>query len=68
MDATVAAAGKVTPELVMELLRPNEVAVSADGSRIAFAVAASFREQGKPVETRLWVGDVGGELRPGETG
>ena len=68
MDATVAAAGKVTPELVMELLRPNEVALSADGSRIAFAVAASFREQGKPVETRLWVGDVGGELRPGETG
>ena len=61
-------AGEVTPELVMELLRPNEVALSPDGSRIAFAVSASFREQGKPIETRLWVGDVGGELRPGETG
>ena len=61
-------AGEVTPELVMELLRPNEVALSPDGSRIAFAVSASFREQGKPIETRLWVGDVGGELRPGEAG
>ena len=68
MDATVAAAGEVTPELVMELLRPNEVALSPDGSRIAFAVSASFRQQGKPIETRLWVGDVGGELRPGESG
>jgi len=61
-------AGEVTPELVMELLRPNEVALSPDGSRIVFAVSASFREQGKPIETRLWVGDVGGELRPGEAG
>jgi dipeptidyl aminopeptidase/acylaminoacyl peptidase len=68
MDATATAAGEVTPELVMELRRPNEVALSPDGSRIAFAVSASFREQGKPIETRLWVGDVGGELRPGEAG
>jgi dipeptidyl aminopeptidase/acylaminoacyl peptidase len=68
MDATATAAGEVTPELVMELRRPNEVALSPDGSRIAFAVAASFREQGKPIETRLWVGDVDGELRPGEAG
>jgi dipeptidyl aminopeptidase/acylaminoacyl peptidase len=68
MDAVAMSAGEVTPELVMELLRPNEVALSPDGSRIAFAVSASFREQGKPIETRLWVGDVGGELRPGETG
>jgi dipeptidyl aminopeptidase/acylaminoacyl peptidase len=68
MDAVAMTAGEVTPELVMELLRPNEVALSPDGSRIAFAVSASFREQGKPIETRLWVGDVGGELRPGEAG
>jgi dipeptidyl aminopeptidase/acylaminoacyl peptidase len=68
MDATVEAAGEVTPELVLALLRPNEVALSPDGSRIAFAVSALFREQGKPIETRLWVGDVDGELRPGEAG
>ena len=68
MDAVAATAGKVTPELTMELLRPGEVALSPDGSRIAFAVAASFREQGKRIETRLWVGDVGGDLRPGEAG
>ena len=68
MDAAVTSAEKVTPDRVLELLRPNEVALSPDGSRIAFAVAASYREQGKPIETRLWVGDVGGELRPGEAG
>ena len=68
MDATVAAVGEVTPELVMELLRPSEVALSADGSRIAFGVSATFREQGKLIETRLWTGDVDGELKPGEAG
>src|SRR5439155_21808384 len=66
--ATTTKAATVTPELVMELLRPGAVALSADGSRIAFVVAASFREKGKPLETRLWVGDVGGELQPGELG
>jgi dipeptidyl aminopeptidase/acylaminoacyl peptidase len=68
MDATVAAAGRVTPELVLKLVRPNEVALSPDGSRIAFSVQASFREQGKPIEARLWVGEVDGDLRPGEPG
>lgn len=68
MDAVAAPAGEVTPELTMQLLRPGEVALSPDGSRIAFAVAASFREQGKAIETRLWVGEVGGDLQPGEAG
>jgi hypothetical protein len=35
MNATFAAVGEVTPELVMELLRPSEVALSPDGSRTA---------------------------------
>jgi dipeptidyl aminopeptidase/acylaminoacyl peptidase len=68
MDAVAATAGKVTPELTMELLRPGEVALSSDGSRIAFAVAASFREREKRIETRLWVGEVDGDLQPGEPG
>jgi dipeptidyl aminopeptidase/acylaminoacyl peptidase len=68
MDATTTAVDRITPELVMELLRPSEVALSPDGSRIAFGVSASFREQGKLIETRLWTGDVDGELRPGEAG
>src|SRR5215211_2328300 len=68
MDAVATTAGKVTPEQTMALLRPGEVALSPDGSRIAFAVSASFREKGKPIETRLWVGDVAGELRPGQAG
>ena len=59
MDATAATTGQATPELVLELMRPGEVELSADGSRIAFAVAPSFREQGKPFETRLWVGRCG---------
>ena len=68
MAAPTTTAGAVAPELVLELLRPNEIALSPDGSRIAFAVSASFREKAKPIETRLWVGDVDGELRPGEAG
>ena len=66
--ATTAKAQTVTPELVMEILRPDEVALSADGSRIAAAVKASYREKGKPLETRLWVGDVDGELEQGARG
>ena len=68
MDAVAATTGEVTPELTMELLRPGEVALSPDGSRIAFAVSASFREKGKGIETRLWSGEVDGELHPGEAG
>src|ERR1041385_2900032 len=61
--ATTEKAQTVTPELVMEILRPDEVALSTDGSRIAAAVKASYREKGKPLETGLWVGDVDGELK-----
>jgi hypothetical protein len=68
MHAVAMTAEEVTPELIMELLRPSEVALSSDGSRIAFGVSASFREQGKLIETRLWTGDVDGELQPGEAG
>ncbi|HUH20696.1 MAG TPA: hypothetical protein VLZ09_02410, partial [Gaiellaceae bacterium] len=68
MDAVAAAAGKVTPEQTMALLRPDEVALSPDGSRIAFTVAASFREQGKAIERRLWVGDVDGDVQGGLAG
>ena len=58
----------MTPELVMELQRPGEVALSPDGSRIAFDVAAAYSEKGKRVQTWLWTGDVDGELRQGEPG
>jgi hypothetical protein len=66
MDAVAMTVEEVAPELVMELLRPSEVALSPDGSRIAFGVSATFREQGKRIETRLWTGDVDGEPRRGE--
>ena len=66
--AATTSAERVTPELVLELLLPGEVELSPDGSRIAFTVSASFREKDKPIESRLWVGDVDGELRKGESG
>ena len=34
MDATVAAVGEVTPQLVMELLRPSEVALSPSSTLV----------------------------------
>ncbi|HEY6835334.1 MAG TPA: S9 family peptidase [Gaiellaceae bacterium] len=67
MDTTVAPVS-VTPELLLELLRPSEVTLSPDGSRIAFSVSRVYREQGKRIESRLWAGDVDGELRAGEAG
>src|ERR1051325_11291141 len=68
MDVTTATAGAVTPDLVLQILRPGEVALSPDGSRIAAAVSPSFREKGGRIQTRLWVGDVEGELAEGEVG
>ena len=68
METAATRAGTVTPELVMEILRPGEVALSADGKRVAAAVSPSFREQGKPMETRLWVGEVDGEIQELEIG
>ncbi len=67
--ATIAkAADTAIPELVLQLLRPGEVALSPDGSRIAFTVTPAGREQGKPFETRLWTGDVDGEVAQGKRG
>ena len=61
--ATTEKTPTVTPELVMEILRPGEVALSADGTRIAAAVSPSFREQGKPMQVQLWVGEIDGQLK-----
>jgi len=46
---------RLTPEQLLELRRPVEVDVSADGSRVAFTVTPVTREKGKALETRLWV-------------
>ena len=68
MDATAPAAAKVTPELALRLRRAADVTLSPDGSRIAFTVSALFREKGGTIETRLWTGEVDGELREGAPG
>ena len=69
MDTTAATATATEiPELLLRIRRPGEVALSRDGSHIAFSVSASYREKGKRIETQLWAGEVGGELREGEPG
>jgi dipeptidyl aminopeptidase/acylaminoacyl peptidase len=68
MAAPTTTTGAVPAELVLELLVPGDPALSPDGSRIAFTVSASYREKDKPIETRLWVGEVDGELQQGEKG
>ena len=68
MDAAVRSAEKVTPELALQLKRFADVTLSPDGRRIAFAVSASYREKGTTIESRLWSGDVDGELHEGAPG
>src|SRR5690349_23566770 len=65
---TTTATATELPELLLQILRPLEVALSPDGSRIAFSVAAAYREKGKRIETKLWTGEVDGELSEGEPG
>jgi dipeptidyl aminopeptidase/acylaminoacyl peptidase len=45
----------LTPERLLELRRPVEVDVSANGSRVAFTVSPVTREKAKSLEARLWV-------------
>jgi dipeptidyl aminopeptidase/acylaminoacyl peptidase len=68
MDAAVRSAEQVTPELALQLKRFADVTLSPDGRRVAFAVSASYREKGAAVESRLWSGEVDGELREGVPG
>jgi dipeptidyl aminopeptidase/acylaminoacyl peptidase len=56
--AAAPAAVKVTPELLLQLRRPTDVAMSPDGSTIAYIVSPAFREKGKPFESRLWIDDA----------
>src|SRR5947199_1541092 len=55
MRAAAPAAVKVTPELVMQLRRPTDLALSPDGTRLAYIVSPSFREKGRRIESRLWL-------------
>jgi len=69
VDTTAATATATEiPELLLRIRRPGEVALSSDGSRIAFSVSAAYREKGKQIETKLWTGEVDGELGEGEPG
>ena len=56
----------LTLERFLELQRPVEVELSADGGRVAFTVSPVAKDKGKGLETRLWLGDVNGE--PAELG
>ena len=56
--APAAVAVELTHELLLELRRPGDLAVSPDGSRVAFTVMPVYREKGGRIETRLWVDDA----------
>src|SRR5215472_5894631 len=61
--------GALTIENFLRLRRPVEVALSPDGSRVAFTVSPLAKEKGEGLETRLWLGDVDGKPLPvGEEG
>jgi dipeptidyl aminopeptidase/acylaminoacyl peptidase len=48
---------ELTPERLLELRRPVDVAVSPDGLRVAFTVSPIYRTRGGTIETRLWIDD-----------
>jgi dipeptidyl aminopeptidase/acylaminoacyl peptidase len=58
MRAPVADAVEVTPELLLGLRRPTDLALSPDGNRLAYVVSPAFREKGEGFETRLWIDDA----------
>src|SRR6478735_4623507 len=58
MRAPAPEAVKVTPELFLQLRRPTELALSPDGSHLAYIVAPVFREKAKPLQSRLWIDDA----------
>ena len=58
MRAPVADAVEVTPELILQLRRPTDLALSPDGKRVAYIVMPASREKAKPYETRLWIDDA----------
>jgi dipeptidyl aminopeptidase/acylaminoacyl peptidase len=56
--APEAPSAELTPQQLLELRRPVDVAVAADGSRVAFTVSPLYREKAGTLETRLWVDDA----------
>src|SRR4051812_48409943 len=58
------AAATVTPELVMQLVRPGQAELSGDGRRVAFVAAPAFRKQGEALQGRILAGDVHGAFEP----
>ena len=58
MRAPAPEAVRVTPELLLQLRRPTDLALAPDGTRLAYIVSPSFREKGKPFESRLWIDDA----------
>src|ERR1043166_3288777 len=66
MRAPAAEAAKITPELLLQLRKPTELALSPDGSQVAYIVTPVFREKGKGLESRLWIDDAPA-TKPGAT-
>src|SRR3954469_951000 len=62
---TETTAAAVTPELVMQLVRPGEVELPAAGRRVAFVAAPAFREKGEALRGRILAGPLGAAFEPG---
>ena len=63
-----AAAGKLALDQFLELRRISDVAVSADGSRIAFSVSASCAEKGSRPAASIWTVDLEGNAEQATQG
>jgi Tol biopolymer transport system component len=57
----VATRAKVSPEALMRLRRPLEIAVSPDGSHIAATVSETFTRKGERARTTIWLAPTGGD-------
>ena len=60
MPTTGAPPRRPTPELLVEVRTPAEVAVSPDGARVAFSLHATVSERGPIAPSDLWLLEPGG--------
>src|SRR4051812_33644794 len=62
VSTPVAAPRGQAAQLLLDLQRPRDVVLSADGTRVAYVVSPAYREKGQPLRSRLWAGAVDGEM------
>jgi dipeptidyl aminopeptidase/acylaminoacyl peptidase len=58
----------LTLEQFLELRRPNDVAVSPDGSQVAFSVGTAYANKGERPKGQIWTGSLDGGCEPATRG